>query len=231
MPNILVDAISALDSRHPQYSELKEDWDQMRDTYRGSRIIKQRGIRYLPPTDTMQARGMQSGQLGYQSYQAYKKRAHFPGVTRTAIQSAMGVMHRKPPVIELPGVMAPMLKKATLKRESLAMLLRRINEEQLITGRLGLLLDMPEIPSVNGENRLYIAMYATEKVINWHEIKEGAGINAETDMIVLDESEYDLRDVYGFSWQYIHKYRVLALDGESFGKPKRIRLACTVRKV
>ena len=117
----------AVDSQHPLYSEHLEDWTTMRDVHRGERRIKDKGVVYLPATSGQQADGFTVGQPGRTAYDAYKIRASFPDVVRVAIESMIGVMHHKPPVIELPVALAPMRERGTLDSESLEMLLRRIN--------------------------------------------------------------------------------------------------------
>jgi hypothetical protein len=135
-----------IDNKHPQYSEFILDWLTMRDTYRGERIVKEKGELYLPPTAGMQADGMLTKQPGRQAYDSYKLRAVYHDFVSDAVEAMIGMMHSKPPTIELPKALEPMMERATINGEGLAHLLRRINEQQLITGRLGLLLDLPIIP-------------------------------------------------------------------------------------
>ena len=136
----------AIDSKHPLYIEFSDDWTTMRDTYAGERIVKEAGAKYLSPTSGMQEDGMTNALAsGSLAYTAYKKRAYYPDIVSDAVEAMLGVMHHKPPVIELPPQMESMLESATQDNESLSMLLRRINEEQLTTGRLGLLADLPPV--------------------------------------------------------------------------------------
>src|SRR5690554_4386260 len=103
--------------------------------------------------------------------------------------------------------MKPLRDQATIHGESLAMLLRRINTEQLITGRLGLLADLPEEPDP-ANPMPYIATYIAEAILNWDDAEEVDGYNS-LNLVVLDESGF-IRDA-DFQWKQIKKYRVLQL--------------------
>jgi len=219
-----------VDSKHPLWNEHREDWELMRHTYRGQRIVKEQGIRYLPPTAGMISDGMGNDNApGSKAYKAYRTRALVPDLVREAVEAAIGVMHQKPPVIELPDALKPMLEMATLRKESLEVLLRRINEAQLICGRLGLLVDFPTntretSPDLQGTdvvttrgplpdpNVPYIALYECEQIINWDQgYRDGLGVDT-LNFVALDESEFERTD--NFEWQQERKYRVLLLSGD-----------------
>lgn len=202
----------ALDSVHPKYTEMLPDWEKMRDVYKGERYVKQQGQKYLPPTQSMVLDGFGVPTLGgrvnvgQKAYDAYVMRAVLPDYLPEAVELFMGLLHSQPPKIELPDAMEPMRDKATQLGESLEQLLRRINEEQLVTGRLGLLLDLPKKPDPT-KPMPYIALYITEAVTNWDDgdIEEG---RANLNLVVLDESGYR-RNM--FEWDFVAKYRVLEL--------------------
>lgn len=197
----------AFDSQHPRYADLFDDWQLMRDTYGGQRRVKEAEEKYLPMTAGMKADGIQPNQPGRLAYDAYKKRASFPDIVRSAVEAMVGVMHHKPPTIELPAKLEPMLERATLDGESLEMLLRRINEEQLTTGRLGLLLDVEDGAEVGALP--YIAMYKAETVLNWDDGRREEILLQNLNMVVLDESEYER--TADFKWEFQKKYRILIL--------------------
>lgn len=197
----------AIDSVQPLYNARLEDWVTMRDLYKGERHVKSKGLTYLPATQSMVIDGMKnSTSLGMIAYEAYKMRAVFPDYLKDAVEAYIGLLHQKPPTIELPAVMEPLRERATVHGESLNLLLRRINEEQLVTGRCGLLLDLPVTPDPTNPIP-YIELYISESIRNWDdgEINEG---QTALNMVVLDESGYK-RD--GFEWTIVGKYRVLQL--------------------
>ncbi len=100
----------ALSSKHPSYTKILPDWNLMADTHAGERRIKDQREMYLPVTSGQKADGMASGQPGKAAYDAYKERAVFPNSVKDAVESMLGVMHHKSPVIELPTIMEPMLE-------------------------------------------------------------------------------------------------------------------------
>lgn len=182
--------------KHPEYDYFYPDWVLMRDAYRGERQVKSRNTRYLPYTSGQIADGVAGfNQAGARAYEAYKTRARFPNFVREAVQTAVGMMHSQPPEIILPPELENIVSS---KGENLYQLLRRINEEQLITGRVGLLLDLDEEP--------YIAVYSAERIINWDD-GEMETIPQELNLVVLDESENQRAG--DLSWAFNEKYRIL----------------------
>jgi hypothetical protein len=197
----------SVDTKHPLYVEHYQDWLQLRDSYRGERQVKEKSTHYLPATSGMMADGMLDTKApGYQAYHAYRTRARFPGVLRDAVETMLGVMHSKPPVIELPARLEPMRRSATLRREDLNALLRRVNLEQLVMGRCGLLLDV--VPG-RGPAVPYVSLYQAEDIINWDEGTVDATRPDTLNLVVLEETEAERQA--DFSWETVEKYRVLVL--------------------
>ncbi len=205
----------SISSRHPQYQKRIDDWDLMHDVHEGERTIKDAGKKYLPVTAGQLADGMNEHQPGRAAYNAYLERAVFPNSVKDAVEAMLGVMHHKPPVIELPTVMEPMLKSVTLHGESLEMLLQRINEQQLITGRLGLLLDVPDGSNVGVLP--YIAMYQAGAILNWDDGSVGAPVRQTLNLVILDESEEER--IQNFEWEFKRKYRALILGDVEANEP------------
>lgn len=197
-----------VDSKHPLYDEHDPDWQQMRDSYRGERVIKNAGFRYLPATSGMTEDGIdRPEQTGFKAYDAYRKRARFPDTVREAVEALLGVMHHKPATIELPESMEFLRDDATVRNESLQMLLRRINEEQLVLGRAGILADVAD--SGERTDLPYLSLYKGEDVINWDEGRRDGIEMQNLNFVSIDESEVErLND---FEWEEQKKYRVLLL--------------------
>jgi len=199
----------SLRNKNPLYDEFFIDWVTMRDTFKGQRAIKDKTYTYLPATDGQERGGLKkTTDLGYKAYQAYLIRATFPEFVNDAVRMALGVMHRKEATILLPKKMEFLRENATVDGESLTVLLKRINEEQLVTGRLGLMLDLPVRGEI-GTPRLYVAMYKAPTIINWDNGTRDGLTKQVLNLVVLDETEY----VRGndFSWDEKQKYRVLSL--------------------
>ena len=198
-----------LQTKHPQYSEFVEDWEVMMDTFRGERVIKAAGQKYLSATSGMVADGFPNiDSIGGKAYTAYKMRALFHGFVDEAVKTLVGIMHHKSATIELPAALEPMRENATVKGESLEMLLRRINENQLVTGRYGLLLDLPSTPTIE-QVLPYIATYQAKTIINWDDGRREDPVVQTLNLVVLDETEDERqRDL---SWERQEKFRVLIL--------------------
>lgn len=179
--------------------------------------MKEAGFTYLPPTPGQVSRGLeQAKQPGRVAYDAYRARAVFPNFVKQAVDSLVGVLHHKPPVIELPDKMEPMRTTATNKGESLALLLRRINENQLITGRYGLLLDAPDNAPAGALP--YIATYAARAIINWDDGRRDELTKQNLNLVILEESEAERQT--NFEWDHTSKFRVLILGDPKTNEPQ-----------
>jgi len=201
----------SIESVHPLYSRFQPDWVLLRDAYEGERVVKAKGTTYLPATagQIIDGMGTRSDSAGQSSYNSYLQRAVFPDIVPVATEAMLGIMHNKPPKIELPAAMEPMREKATVKGESLNILLRRINLEQIVVGRMGLLLDVPNNAPI-GKAMPYIAPYRAEAILNWDDGRREELVNQVCNLVVLDESEYE-RKMGDFEWDFVNKYRVLVL--------------------
>lgn len=197
----------ALDSTHPRYTEMLPDWIQARDFTKGERAVKTKREVYLPATKGMKLDGMNPGDIGYETYEAYLTRAVFPEYMKEAVEHYMGMLHNKSPVIELPPEMEFMRENCTDLGEPMELLLQRINLEQLATGRVGLLLDLPSDPDPAAPMP-YIALYVTEAIRNWDYNETGK--NKKLKLVVLDESGFRMNE--NFDWVAVTKYRVLRFE-------------------
>ena len=188
-----------VDTKHPQYIDAEPIWERLLHTFEGQDVIKDQSIVYLRPTDSMTKRGALSKQGdGWDEYLRYKERAQFPEFVSEAIGHLLGVMHRKEPEITLPAKMESLRENASPDGSGLEALLRRINKNQILYGRYGLLLDISEDNPVP-----YIVGYIARDIINW---------DSDRSLVVLDESSQE-RD--NFEWKDIEQYLVLELeDGE-----------------
>jgi len=206
----------ALSNKHPLYADHLAAWQQMRDCYAGEAAVKAAGFAYLPATPGQVEDGIvATNQKGWIVYSAYRKRARVPDAVREAVDAFMGVLHRKPASITLPAALEPLRERATLRGESLELLLRKVNEEQLIVGRIGILGDVVDEGPQAGS--VYLVTYTAERILNWDEGSrslEPAALN----LVVLDESEQERQA--DFSWRAVTKYRVLVLGDPETNEPE-----------
>lgn len=197
---------SGIETVHPLYAKHVADWELMDDAYHGQRQVKDKSYRYLPATPGQVIDGLLHNQKGRKNYLAYKMRTRFPEFVSDAVEALLGVMHHKPATIELPDKMTDLMEKATIKGESLQMLLRRINEHQLITGRLGLLADIEDGAQVG--TLPYIALYKAKDVINWDDTQRDIQQRDRLNLIVLNESRHERKNL---EWKFVRRYRALML--------------------
>ncbi|MDT8321518.1 MAG: DUF4055 domain-containing protein [Xanthomonadales bacterium] len=183
----------SVNQTHPKYDKYKDDWRLVRDAYEGERKIKERGTMYLPKPSGFNA----MPDKGVDAYNAYRTRAVFPDIFSPAVRGIVGMIHGQEWDIELPPALEPLRENAASDGQDLDTLSRRVTSELLISGRVGLLADVPED---GGEP--YIAIYPELSIINWDD---------DMSLFVLDESGY-VRD--GFRWTWTERWRVLELiDG------------------
>ena len=217
----------SIESTHPQYAMRVPDWEQMRDTYGGERVVKSRRWKYLPATAGMIEDGVYEGkEPGKSAYDAYLMRAVFPDFVKDAVNVLVGVMHRKPARIELPAALRPMLERATRDGQSLHALLRKINEEQLLTGRFGLLADAPARGTIP-----HLVSYEAESIINWDDElvdgPEGEFLERRLNFLVLRE-DVVVRGAAGaeiYDWQPQRRFRVLQLMNDAQRRERGIEVA------
>ena len=178
-------------TKHPLYSDFLERWNKGVDSYDGEETIKRRGTKYLSATSGMIEDGALSGNesaVGYQSYLAYVRRAVYPEIYKEAVKAAIGIMHRKPPTIQLPSQLESMIERATPLGETIELLMRRINTRQLVTGRLGLLGDIRV--DADGVPEPIVVTYYDKTIVNWDD-SSTTGEDGDVSLVVLDESGYE----------------------------------------
>lgn len=205
----------AIDSKHPLYAKFFEDWCLMADALEGEPAIKLAGTKYLPATPGQLIDGIEIGQVGRANYDAYKLRANYPEYVQQAALLLVGVMHHKPPKIELPKKLEPLLQRATVDGESLAMLLRRINLAQLTMGRIGLMADAWGDSPAN--SLPYIAVYDARSIFNWDEGSVADEMRRKLNLVVLDESGEERASDFG--WERKTRHRVLCLGDLEKNEP------------
>ena len=199
----------SLTSQNPQFAKFLNDWILVQDCFDGQRTVKDKTISYLPATTGMKEDGFGTVNTdGQAAYDAYILRARFPGFMKEAVETAIGMMHKHPAEIDLPEKMQPMLENMAATGESAQELLRKINSDQLILGRIGLLLDFP-IQAIVGKDLPFIATYHASTIHNWDEGSRNDLTEKTLNLVVLNESE-NVR-IQDFGWEFRKKYRVLIL--------------------
>lgn len=199
----------SIESKHPEYDNHKEDWNDIRTFYAGPRKVREAGEKYLPATEGMRLDGLGAKDPGLAAYNAYKRRARVPDYIKEAVEALVGLLHQKNAIIELPPQLEYLRTKASASGENLDSLYRRVSVEQITTGRLGLLADLPATVSQTSHTP-YIALYTAESITNWDNSSETDDVIGPLNFVVLDESGRERVDI--FNWKDVKRYRVLELS-------------------
>jgi len=190
----------------------------MFDTNEGQRHVKAQKNLYLPATSGMRALGLtKADDEGAQLYASYLTRAFFPDLVKETVRALAGILDREPANIELPAALEDMREIATPKAESLNDLLVQIHMNQLLYGRLGLLVDVD--PS---RDLPVIVNYPAPQVINWDDLTQTADPKQTDDQkrkeairrllfVVLDETRFERDTGDKFTWNLVPRYRALSL--------------------
>lgn len=150
---------------HPDYDAHLHQWQTMRDAAAGEDAIKFQGEAYLP-------------KLGGQEtdeYTAYKQRASYHNATGRTIDGLSGMIFRKPPTLEHPDAMQPVMDDVTLGGLDFQGFSEVAVDETLKVGRLGILVDRPRvevggITQAQAERmnlRPFLSLYKAESIIDW----------------------------------------------------------------
>jgi len=207
----------SIETKHPDFLEVSEDFRVVRDAFAGERRIKEATFLYLPATTGQIKDGALKNVVstGWISYSNYLKRAIFPEFVRDAANTLVGVMHAEPAVIKLPEALEGMRNDSTRKGETLEMLLRKINEQQLVFGRFGLLADFPQdVFTAQLRELPHIVQYNAETIINWDDERRTEFSVNELNFLVVNETVF-VRGPEGanvFDWMEERRFRVLFLE-------------------
>jgi hypothetical protein len=202
---------------HPDYVARRPDWVLMFDTNEGQRHIKSKTSSYLPETSGMRALGLNAGDEGAELYKAYLIRAFFPDLVKETIRALVGILDREPANIELPAALENIREIATPKGESLNDLLVQIHINQLLYGRLGLLVDVDP-----NRDLPILVQYPAPQVVNWDDATETNNVAQQDEnkrseairtlvLAVLDETRYERDTGSVFTWNLVPRYRALSL--------------------
>lgn len=138
---------------HPDVLYSEEDWELLRDTYRGERFVKIKGQEYLKRPS-----GMDDDE-----YELYLENATFyPMVSRTVGALVGTVFRRDPATINVPKKLIEKLNNVGKKGESFRTVSRRQARETILMGRYGVLLDRPQ-----GKGDPYFVGYVAEAILDW----------------------------------------------------------------
>lgn len=204
-------------AQHPQYKAMLPKVEMNRTFYNGAEAVKAETTTYLPATPGMIIDGMGSTakgpKVGQAAYNCYIARAYVPDTYKEAVEKKIGLIHKKPVVVNVPKGMEYILTDANVKGGDIYSLFREITFEQLVGGRAFLLGD---IVSKNNVANFALALYKFEDVPNWDDDAIGSDAH-RLKLVFLDESGYE-RDS-DFEWSEVTKIRVLRVSNDESMNP------------
>lgn len=184
-----------VEAKHPAYNRYIERWLRCRHVHEGGDTIKQHNELYLPRLSAQRQN----------EYDAYLKRALWFGATSRTVQGLRGAVFRKDPSIDYPQRAQSLTDRITDDNLDAISLGQEVVTEQLVTGRIGLLVDMPP----NEGTEPYVSRYTAEDIVNWRtETVDGKEVLT---LVVLAETvEVEGQD--DFELEEKKRYRVLRLE-------------------
>ena len=196
----------SVDTKHREFNEFITQYSTMRDVIAGDDAIKSNGELYVPKLD-----GQDSTQ-----YSAMINRAMFENFTARTLDGITGLVFAKDPQIQLGAQLTAYSENIDLDNSTLTDLAQTVVSEVATVGRVGLLVDMPNINTdgmtqaqVDMLNiRPYIKIYKTESIINWR--TETINNVTALSMVVLYET-YD-KWLNEFESESMGRYRVYSLQ-------------------
>lgn len=200
----------------PEYEEQIVDWQKVRDCVVGESVVKSRGEDYLPAPPGMKPkfrRASSDGELvafnNEDRYAFYASFAEFPEIVSPALNGLQGMVHSKPPEIELPEAMEYLREAATPDGDSLEELWELVTRETLSVGRVCLLAEVSETI----EDRIQLCAYVTESLINWRQREKIHGGGLTLAVLQEEETRDDIKDPYKLV--RFKQWRELLIDPET----------------
>lgn len=210
-------------TQHPEYTFMCGKWERCIDVCAGQDTVHAAGRKYLPSLSAQTAT----------DYANYIGRTPFYNATWRTLVGLQGMIFRKPPQVNVPDIVIPMLNDITLDGTPLHIFALEATEECLKVGRLGVWTDFPVVDventtladSIKQNDRPSLRMYTALSIINW----KTKTINNRTvlSMVVLTEVKNIPKDEFEDEIQV--QYRVLDLVQEENKFVYRVRVIIIVK--
>lgn len=199
------------------YERLAVVWEYMRDAYTGTALTKfgPNASKYLPPSP--REKRELDGKNENSEYAFRKRYAVYENMFRPAINDIVGLMQIKPPIIafgaeddsESPVEVSNIEMYGNHYNDGLSGLKQRLNFNQVLYGRSGLLLDV--VTNHEGlDPQFVITEYTPMKILDGN-VKRNQFGKSDLEWVLLDESRREF-DKTSKSWTTKTVYRVLGLD-------------------
>ena len=178
-------------NRHDDYNKYLPLWKRVRDAVAGQDAVKKERTTYLPALN---------GQTP-ESYEAYLLRAVYTNFTKRTLQTALGQLFRKQPVVT--EIDEDMLNDIDLNDTSFSFLTRQVFSEIMQTNRAGVWVDYDD-----QIKRTYLKLYKAENIINWK-----VENNSLTLVVLEGMIPAESKDVFEHKYETV--WTVLLIDPET----------------
>lgn len=184
-----------INSTHPDYEDYKKAAEYCEVFMKGEWAVKKKGEKLLPRL---------SGQPN-DKYNSYKDRAIVFGVVPRTVSALVATAFRKEPVFVLPERMQYLINDCTNTGVPLVSYAMRVLQEILVTGRAGMLVDMPE-----EGGKPFFVLYDGDDIQNWSD-------DGEEPFVVLENSRLVRKAEDKFEFEEKDGWRELSVEeGEYF---------------
>jgi len=182
-----------VETPHPSYNDSVNKWNRCRHTANGSDAVKDSKTLYLPMLEKQDVL----------EYDAYRMRAMFFGATGRTVQGLLGAVFRKDFNIQYPEYLINQLESITPTSMELKDFARKVVYEQLVVGRVGILVDADK----ENSDVINASIYTAENIVNW-KTKRSNGKESLTLVVLRETYEGKTNDVYESKQK--EQYRVLS---------------------
>ena len=192
----------------PEYEAALPRWQRCRDAFEGSDAVKARATAYLP--------ALEGHQGSSQKYDAYKTRAVFYNATARTVAGLLGSVFRAAPSWTFPAAIEDDLTDVTLMGRPLVSFALMAFKELLVTGRVGVQVDMPnKEPAAGATTRPYWVLRRAEDILSWRTVvRDGQEILTR---VVLSEVVEEDNPKDEWSPTLVDQIRVLELVSQASG--------------
>lgn len=192
-------------TQHPDYISVSSEWKKCRDVAAGERAVHAAREEYLP-------------RLSEESNDSYDLRigmTPFFNATWRTIAGLRGMLFRKPPTVDAGASILKELDNIDLAGTSMDDLAQETVEEALTVGRVGLLVDYPQVADIDLITqadikarglRTTISLYKAESIINWKVATRGGGRHL-TMVVLLERATLEGKTEFDHGSE--DRYRVL----------------------
>ena len=194
-----------VDTPSPEYQAALPRWQRCRDCVEGNDAVKARTTDYLP--------ALEGHRESSQKYDAYLTRAVFYNATARTVAGLLGSVFRAAPSWTFPASIEDDLEDVTLMGRPLVSFALMAFKELLVTGRVGVQVDMPKKPEDGAKTQPYWVLRRAEDILSWRTVvRDGQEILTR---VVLSEVVEEDNPEDEWSPTLVDQIRVLELVSQA----------------